>query len=225
MICSPPPMISMESSLLVDAGHMVVALASAIQVASSYVYWAIIVTMVILLLMRLITDALKLSPFGRLSYYARRPTDQLLYNMRSSRFYYPLKRALGFDPSILMLLIALAILLYVVSGIIGYLFAVLMGLANSLLAFGSGAFLSGVRYLVGTLLLAVISYLLVLMTIIFVNWIFGLLGRVAYRAMERIGPLLRIFEFGGIFTGWSFLILWIALNFAAAAVRAIFLHF
>jgi len=212
----------MESSPLTLIGRFIVGIALMIQFVSWYIYGGIIAAIVILVLLRFITDAFHLSPFGRFSYYARRPADRLLYNMRSSRFYFPLKRALGFDPAVLMLLIATAILCYVVSIVIGYLVTVLGGLGNSLIAFGDGAIFAGMRFLIGTLLLAAIFYLLVLMTIVFVNWIFGLLGRASYLALERIGPLLRIFEFGGIFTGWSFLILWIALTFAAAAVQLIF---
>jgi hypothetical protein len=147
----------------------------------------------------------------------------LLENMRRSRLYYPLRRALKFDPAVLMLLIGTAIICYVVSLVIGYLLALMSGVGRSLIAFGDGYVFNGVRYLVGTVLLAVIFYLLALMLIVFVNWIFGLLSRAAYRALERIGPLLHIFEFGGVFRGWSFLILGIALSFAASAVQLIFL--
>jgi hypothetical protein len=34
--------------------------------------------------------------------------------------------------------------------------------------------------------------------------------------------LLRIFEFGGAFAGFSFLILWLVLSLAASAVGAVF---
>jgi hypothetical protein len=40
--------------------------------------------------------------------------------------------------------------------------------------------------------------------------------------MHRISPLLRIFEFGGMFAGFSFVILWIVLSLAASAVSAVF---
>jgi hypothetical protein len=40
--------------------------------------------------------------------------------------------------------------------------------------------------------------------------------------MNRISPLLRVFEFGGMLSGFSFLILWFVLLFAASAVRAVF---
>jgi hypothetical protein len=40
--------------------------------------------------------------------------------------------------------------------------------------------------------------------------------------MHRISPLLRIFEFRGVFAGFSFLILYLVLSLAASAVRAVF---
>lgn len=61
-----------------------------------------------------------------------------------------------------------------------------------------------------------------LMTIVFVNWIFGLFRRLAYWSLSRLTPLLRVFEFGGAFAGWSFIILWIALSFATVAVQGVF---
>jgi hypothetical protein len=180
---------------------------------------------VVLLIARWIIDAANVNPFGRLVYYLRKPTNEMIYRARSSQFYVPLKRAFGFDPAIIMILIALAILWMVVNGIFSNLFTVMLGLGRSLDAFGMGSPLIGARYLIGTILLGVIFFLLALMTIIFVNWIFGFFNRAAHWALSRIGPLLRIFEFGGIFAGWSFVILWIALSwFAAPAVMYVFFN-
>ncbi len=175
-----------------------------------------------LLILRLLTDLLKLNPFGRVYQSIRRPTNGVIDQMRGSRFYYPLRRSLGFDPAILMVLVALAILWYVVSGVINNLLFVIQGFGSSLISFGNGNFFRGASYLIGSLLLAALFFLMALMTIVFVNWIFGLLRGASYWAMERLAPLLRIFEFGGAFAGWSFLILWIALSFATAAVIAVF---
>jgi hypothetical protein len=178
---------------------------------------------VVLLIVRWIIDAANINPFGRLAYYVRKPTNEMIYRVRSSQFYLPLKRAFGFDPAVIMILIALAILWMVVNGIFGNLFTVMMGLGQSLDAFTLGSPLLGARYLIGTILLGVIFFLLALMTLIFVNWIFGFFNKAAFWAMNRIGPLLRIFEFGGVFAGWSFVILWIALSwFAAPAVMYVF---
>jgi hypothetical protein len=190
--------------------------------SSTYVYIAIVIAVAAAMILYGITNALQLSLVGRFAYYARRPGNELLRNMRRSSFYYPLKRALGFDPAILMVLVATAIVCLVASWIIGYLITLLQGLGMSLEALGDGRVFNGLWRLIGVLLLAAIFYLMALVTIVFVHWLFGLLGRAAHVAMERIGPLLDLFEFGGVFAGWSFLILWIALSIAAAAVRFIF---
>ena len=213
----------MDLSSLVLAGQYILFAAQLVGQISWYVYMSIVVVVVALLVARYLTNALHLNPFGQLAYHANRPADVLLGNMRRSRLYYPMRRALKFDPAVLMLLIATAIVCYVISLVISYLLGLMSGVGRSLIAFGDGYAFNGVRYLAGTVLLAVIFYLLALMLVVFVNWIFGLFSRAAYRALERIGPLLHIFEFGGVFAGWSFLILAIALNIAASAVQMIFL--
>jgi hypothetical protein len=177
---------------------------------------------VALLLIRILVDILRLNPFGRVYQNARRPTDELFYRMQTSRFFFPLKRAFGFDPTVVMVLVALAITLYVIYYVSNNFLIIVDGLGRSLISFGDGNIFVGANYLIGTILLALILFLMSLMTIVFVNWIFGLLRRGAFWSMERLAPLLRVFEFGGIFTGWSFLILWLALNFSQFAVMAIF---
>ena len=204
-------------------GSLMVRLARLINDAGGYVFGAIILAIVLVILLRIMADALKLNPFGKFAYYTTRPANNLIGNMRQSRFYYPLKRAFGFDPAILMILIATAILGYVVYTMIGYLNVFLIGTGNTLIAFGLGQPLTAGKYLLGTLLIVAIFFLLSLMLIIFVNSLFGLLKKAAVFANQRIAPLLQIFEFGGMFAGWSFMILWIALTFAAQAVMAIFL--
>ena len=177
---------------------------------------------VIFLALRWVNDALGSNPFGRLSYYLRKPTNDLVYYVRSSQFYFPLKQALRFDPTYLLVLIALAIVWYVALSVIGYLNTVLRGLGLSLNLLAAGDVARGVYTLIGTLLLAVIFFLMTLMTIVFINWISGRFNRSAYWSMHRISPLLRVFEFGGAFAGFSFLILWIVLSLAASAVTAVF---
>jgi hypothetical protein len=208
---------------LIIAGQYLIFAAQIIGGLAWFVYIGIVVAVVALLVSRYVIDALRLNPFNRLVHGVMRPADAMLGNMRQSRFYYPLRRALNFDPAVLMVLFATAIACYVVSLVIHYLLMLMSGLGRSLTAFGAGNLFSGARYAVGTILLAVIFYLLSLMLLVFAYWIFGLFRRASYRALERIGPLLRIFEFGGAFAGWSFLILGIALSFAASAVQLIFL--
>ncbi|HZS04077.1 MAG TPA: hypothetical protein VFD58_04510 [Blastocatellia bacterium] len=212
----------MESSLLTQAGQFLAAAALVIKLLARYVYTTIVVAIVALLVLRWLVDALKLSPFGRFAYHARRPGNEMIFKMKNSPFYFPLKRSLGFDPAILMVLIATAIFCYLVSIIIDYLTTLLNGLGSALYAFGSGSLGTGLWILTGIVLLGIVFYLLTLMTIIFINWIFGWFGKMAYWSMERIRPLLRVFEFGGALAGLSFLLLGIALQLVAVAIERVF---
>ncbi|HEU0185439.1 MAG TPA: hypothetical protein VFS27_08995 [Blastocatellia bacterium] len=175
-----------------------------------------------LLLLRWVTEALNTNPFGRLIYYLRKPTNELVYYIRSSQFYFPLKQALKFDPTYLMALIAVAIVLYVALAVIGYFTTVLAGLGDGLNMLAGGNVTRGIYTLIGVSLLAAIFFLMTLMTIVFINWISGKFNRAAYWSMHRISPLLRVFEFGGALAGFSFVILWIVLSLAANAVGAVF---
>lgn len=213
----------MGSSLLGTAANLLTDIAGIISLSTGYVYGAIIIVVIALLLARYLMDALQISPFGKVAYSLRRPANEMLHHTRSSRFYLPLKRALGFDPAVLMILLATAILCYVTSIIVGNLLELLVGTSRVLLRFDNGEMLGAGRNLLGLILLGIVFYLMALMTIVFVNWLFGLLSGASLRALRRIEPLLRLFEFGGMFAGWSFLILWIALSFAAIAIKVVFL--
>jgi hypothetical protein len=203
-------------------GDMLITLADWIGRIAGILINITVGAVVILLLLRWLNDALGANPFGRLSYYLRKPTNDLVYYVRSSQFYFPLKQALKFDPTYLMVLIAMAIVWYVALSVIGYLNTVLGGLGQSMNMLAAGAVTRGVYTLIGTALLAAIFFLMTLMTVVFINWISGRFNRAAYWAMHRISPLLRIFEFGGAFAGFSFLILWLVLSLAASAVRVVF---
>ena len=203
-------------------GDMFVILARWIGEAASYLIYITVAVVLIFLLLRWITDTLNSNPFGRLTYYLRKPTNDLFYYVRSSQFYFPLKQALKFDPTYLMVLIAVAIVLYVAWNIIGYLITVLSGLGLSLNLLAAGYVARGVYTLIGASLLTVIFFLMTMMTIVFINWISGRFNRSAYWSMHRISPLLRVFEFRGVFAGFSFLILWLVLSLAASAVRVVF---
>ena len=194
-------------------------LARWIEVLSFYLFGFIIVAVIILLLLRVIADVFKLNPFGKFAYYGTRPANQMIGHMRSSQFYYPLKRALGFDPAILMIFFATVILCYVLYIIVGYLNTSLWAIANTLIRLGGGDIVGMLRYVVGTVLLMVVFFFLFLMTVIFINSIFGLLRKWVGFAYRRIGPLLQIFEQRLPFPGLGFLILWIVLTFVAYAVQ------
>jgi hypothetical protein len=203
-------------------GNLLILLAEWISMIARLVVYITVSIVVVLLLIRWLTDLLDLNPFGRLSYYLRKPTNDMIYYVRSSQFYYPLKQALRFDPTILMVLIAMAIILYVALGIIGYFNTILFGFGSSINLLADGSINRGIFRLIGTLLLTVIFFLMTLMTIVFINWISGRFNRAAYWSLHRISPLLKIFEFGGVFAGFSFLILYFVLSLAASAVSSVF---
>jgi hypothetical protein len=206
----------------ISLGEMLRILASWIGYGAGLLVKITVGVVILLLLLRWITDLLNTNPFGRLIYYLRKPTNELVYYIRSSQFYIPLKQALKFDPTYLMALIAVAIVWYVALSIIGYLTTVLTGLGVSLDLLALGNVTRGVYSLIGVSLLAVIFFLMTLMTVVFINWISGKFNRAAYWSMSRLSPLLRIFEFGGALAGFSFVILWLVLSLAANAVMAVF---
>lgn len=206
----------------ISLGDMLIILAGWISYVAGILVNITVGAVVILLLLRWITDALGANPFGRLSYYLRKPTNDLVYYVRSSMFYLPLKRALKFDPTVPLVLIAVAILWYVALSIIGYFTIVLGRLGSGINFLAAGEVMRGVWTLIGALLLAIIFFLMTLMTIVFINWLSGRFNRAAYWSMERISPMLRIFEFRGVFAGFSFLILYLVLSLAASAVMVVF---
>lgn len=206
----------------ISLGDMLIILASWISQIAKLLINITVGAVVFFLLLRWITDALGVNPFGRLSYYLRKPTNDLVYYVRGSMFYLPLKRALKFDPTIPMVLIAVAIVWYVALSIIGYFTTVLRGLGSGINLLAAGNVTRGVWTLIGALLLAIIFFLMTLMTVVFINWLSGRFNRAAYWSMERISPMLRIFEFGGVFAGFSFLILYLVLSLAASAVMVVF---
>lgn len=205
------------------AGQYIILAAQLIGQLSWYIYIGFMLIIGLLVLVRYLVEPLRLNPFSRLVYNLMRPSSVLLGHMRKSQIYYPLRRFLRFDPAVLMLLIAAVVVCYAVSIVISYLLTIMSGVGRSLIAFGDGFASDGLRYLVGSLLLTAIFYLLVLMLILLVNWVFGVFAAAAHRALERIMPLLRIFKFRGVFAQWSFMILAIALSIATALVQAIFL--
>src|SRR5262245_21967649 len=134
----------------ISLGDMLIILANKISEAASYLIYITVGALVLLLLLRWVSDALGTNPFGRLSYYLRKPTNDLVYYVRSSQFYFPLKQALRFDPTYLLVLIAVAIVWYVALSVIRYLNTVLNGLGGSLNLLATGDVAGGVKTLIGT---------------------------------------------------------------------------
>ena len=82
----------MQLFLQISAGSLLLRLAGAIYYFASWAVNLGFVVFAALLLIRWLMDALQVSPFGRIVYYLRRPTDGLVSHMRGSRFYFPLRQ-------------------------------------------------------------------------------------------------------------------------------------
>jgi hypothetical protein len=192
---------------------------SAISQTAIYIGLAIALT---LLLLRFLTDKLNFNPFSRFAYYARRPTEKWFYEIKGSQFYRPIRQALGFDPAYLLLLLAFVILFYLLNSLISFLGALLSFLSVTLNAFGVGDAVAGGRYLLGTVLLALLYFLMALMTILVIHSWFGLFDRPAHWAGRRIYPLLYSIDPSGRLGPFLFIILFLLLSFVAGAVQSIF---
>lgn len=192
---------------------------NAVSQTAIYIGLAIALT---LLLLRFLTDKLHFNPFSRVAYYARRPTEKWFYEIKGSQFYHPIRQALGFDPAYLLLLLAFVLLFYLFYSLISFLVALLSFLSITLSAFGVGDALAGGRYLLGTLLLALIYFLMALMTILVIHSWFGLFDRPAHWAGRRIYPLLYSIDPSGRLGPLLFIIFFLLLSFVAGAVQSIF---
>ena len=212
----------MQTLLLASAGLSLIQLIGTVNYFVRMAINVIIGVVVILLVIRWLMDTFDVSPFGRITYYLRQPTDKLVGYARSSRFYYPMRQALKINPAILIALVGIGIVWFALMIMADYLTLVVSGLAMSLDAFGNGDVTSGTRFLIGTLLISAIFFLMSMMLLIFINWVTGLFDHQAFRALRRLDPLLRVFEFGGKFAGWSFTLLWFALYLASRAIQAVF---
>jgi hypothetical protein len=208
---------------LTNISHWLALVARLVGQISGYLYMAIMLTVIVFLALYWIIEKLRLNPFGKIVYYLRRPGSLMLHKMQRSPFHYPLRRALKFDPSGLMVLGGTAIFCYLIAFIIDNFVMLLSGLSMTLLAFGDSQIFAGAWKLTGLVLLGVIFYLMALMTVIFINWLFGWFQRPAHWSLQKLNPLLRLFEFGGAGAGFSFLLLSLALSLAAQAVARIFL--
>ena len=205
------------------AGY-ILSLAALIPEVAKYILGVAILAVFVILTLRMLADVMKLNPFGKFAYYSTQPANRMIGHMRNSPFYYPLRRALGFDPSVLMVFFATVLLCYVLFVIVNYVSISLLAIANLLVAVSDqNLFLAG-RYLVGTILIISVFFLLTLMTLIFINSIFGLLKGAARFAYQRLQPLLELFERRLPWPGLSFILLWLILTFVASAVELTLLN-
>ena len=205
--------------LAASAGMFLLRLAETVGGFARLAIGVIVGGVIVLLIIRWLIDVLQINPFGKVVYYLRRPTDDLLAYAHNSRFFHPLRQWLKFNPAILIAILSMGIIWYVSLMLVGNLTMILGDLAMCLDAFGAGRALAGVQYLIGSLLMIVIYALMLMMTLIFINWISGLFYSLSFRAERRLAPLLRFFEFGGTYVGWAFLILWLTLYLASIIVQ------
>src|SRR5262245_57290012 len=106
----------------IQIGRGIISAVSTMRDIVQLVIGITIALVIALLAVRILTDVIKINPFGKVYHSLRRPTDELYQRMRTSNFYYPLRRSFGFDPTIIMILIALAVSWYVIYIVSNYLF-------------------------------------------------------------------------------------------------------
>lgn len=209
-------------SPLITAGELLRSLAVWLQLIAGYATTIALVIIIFLLLIRFLVERFNVNPFGRLVYYARRPTDRWFYEIKGSQFYQPIKRALGFEPVWVLLLLAFVLLFFLVRSLVDDVTLLLTCIGITLERFGAGDALGGVWALIGTVLLGLIYFLMALMTILVINSWFGLFDRAAYWAGRRIYPILRSFDSSGRLGPLVFLIMFFLLSLLAQAVARAF---
>lgn len=206
-----------------SVADIIFLLAYTILQVSKFVFSAVIIGIFIILTLRMLADVMKLNPFGKFAYYSTQPANRMIGLMRNSPFYYPLRRALGFDPSVLMVFFATVLLCYVMFIIVNYVSTSLLAIANLVIAVGDRNLMLAGRYLIGTVLISIVFFLLTLMTLMFINSVFGLVKSGARFAAQRLQPLLDLFERRLPWPGFSFILLLIILQVVASAVEAVLL--
>ncbi|MGH9846939.1 MAG: hypothetical protein ACREEM_50220 [Blastocatellia bacterium] len=191
------------------------------QIAQSVANIALAIAL-LLLLVRFLVDRFNINPFGRFAYYARRPTNRWFYEIKGSQFYHPIRKAFGFDPVWVLLLLAFVLLFFLLRSLVGDVVLLLNCIGSTLIAFGLGDSLAGGKALIGTILLGLIYFLMAMMTILVINSWFGLFDRAGFWAGRRIYPILNSFDPSGRLGPLVFLLVFFLLQLVAGAVLAAF---
>lgn len=153
-------------SPLITAGRSLLTLAAWLTATTDLLIQIALGLVLVLLLIRFLVDKFNLNPFGRIAYYARRPTNKWFYEIKNSQFYQPLRQAFGFDPLWILLIVAFVLFFYLLRSLVQDVAILLSSIGYTLNYFGEGAMLQGVRAVIGTVLLAAIYFLMALMTIL-----------------------------------------------------------
>ncbi|HEX2488877.1 MAG TPA: hypothetical protein VHR27_05715 [Blastocatellia bacterium] len=209
-------------SPLIAAGEAIRSFAALLQLTATYLANIALAVAIALVLIRFLVDRYNINPFGRIVYYARRPTEKWFYAIKNSQFYRPIKQALGFEPIWLMLLLGFVILFFLLRSLISDVTLLLGCVSETLFHFGRGDTILGTRALIGTLLLGIIYFLMALMTILVIHSWFGLFERAGFWAGRRIYPILLSFDPSGRLGPLIFLLAFLLLSLVAGAVQLAF---
>lgn len=209
-------------SPLITAGRSLLTLAAWLTATTDLLIQLALGIVLVLLLIRFLVDKFNLNPFGRIAYYARRPTNKWFYEIKNSQFYQPLRQAFGFDPLWILLIVAFVLFFYLLRSLVQDVAILLSSIGITLNYFGEGAMLQGVWAVIGTVLLAAIYFLMMLMTILVIYSWFGLFDRAADWAGRRIYPVLYSFDSSGRLGPLIFLLAFLILGFVASAVQNAF---
>lgn len=209
-------------SPLITAGQSLLTLAAGLTAVTDLLLQIALGIVLVLLLIRFLVDKFDLNPFGRLAYYARRPTNKWFYEVKNSQFYQPMRQAFGFDPLWILLIVAFALFFYLLRSLVLNVAVLLQCIGFTLSYFGAGQMVRGVSALIGTVILSLIYFLMALMTILVIYSWFGLFDRAANWAGRRIYPILYSFDSSGRLGPLVFLLAFLLLGFAAAAIQAAF---
>lgn len=209
-------------SPLITAGEAIRGFAALLQITATYLANIALAVAIALVLIRFLVDRYNLNPFGRVVYYARRPTEKWFYEIKHSQIYRPIKQALGFEPVWIMLLLGFVILFFLLRSLISDVTLLLGCVSETLFHFGRGDTILGGRALIGTLLLGIIYFLMALMTILVIHSWFGLFERAGFWAGRRIYPILHSFDPSGRLGPLIFILAFLLLSLVAGAVQLAF---
>ena len=209
-------------SFLNTVGTTLQILAGFIKLGMGYAIPFAMAVVILLLLVRFVVEHFKLSPFGKVAFYAMRPTESWVRQAKSSQFYYGLKKALPFEPVWLLLLLGFAFFFYLLSLLANDVIMFLLALSQTCGYFGNGRVGAGVQALIGCVLLFVVYSAMAMMTILIINSFFGLFRRPAQWAGKYIYPLLSSVDRTGSLAPLIFLLAFWLLGALASAVQISF---
>lgn len=209
-------------SSLNTVGFYLQTLAGFIKLGIGYAIPFAMAIVILLLLIRFVVERYKLSPFGKVAFYAVRPTEGWFRQAKSSQFYYGLKKALPFEPIWLLLLLGFAFFFYLLSLLANNVVMFLLALSQTCGYFGNGRVGAGMQAVIGCVLLFVVYAAMAMMTILVINSFFGLLGRPAQWAGKYIYPLLSSVDRTGSLAPLIFLLAFWLLGALASAVQISF---